>query len=192
MESVYTLIAGVNGAGKSTLYHLGNLLPANQERVNSDEILKENKGNWKDLNDQMEAMKEAVKRIRTYLKNGISFNQETTLAGNSIISNIKKAKERGFKVQMYYVGLESADLAVQRVANRVRVGGHGIKEEEIRKRYKKSLENLLVSIDLCDVIYVYDNTVGFRQVAVFECGKLKGNKIDECKWLENMFNNSFV
>lgn len=60
MESVYTLIAGVNGAGQSTLYHLGNLLPANQERVNSDEILKQNKGNWKDLNDQMEAMREAI------------------------------------------------------------------------------------------------------------------------------------
>ena len=89
MKKVYTLIAGVNGAGKSTFYNLGTILPRDQKRINSDEILRENKGDWKNLRDQSNAMKEAVKRIKTYLQEGISLNQETTLTGNSIINNIR-------------------------------------------------------------------------------------------------------
>lgn len=184
MKKVYTLIAGVNGAGKSTFYNLGNILPRDQKRINSDEILRENKGDWKNLHDQSNAMKEAVKRIKTYLQEGISLNQETTLTGNSIINNIRKAKNLGFIVRMYYVGLESADLAVARVADRVRVGGHGIEEKDIRKRYESSLQNLKTAIQLCDEVYVYDNTVSFRQVAIFKDGmKITDTKM--CGWLEH-------
>ncbi len=187
MEKIYTLIAGVNGAGKSTFYRLGDILPENQKRVNSDEILKENKGDWRNVNDQMDAMREAVRRTKTYLEKGISFNQETTLTGNSIIGNIKKAKQQGFKIQMYYVGLESAELAIERVAHRVKEGGHGIKEEDIKKRYENSLKNLKNVIGLCDKIYIYDNTVGFKQIAIFEDGKIKDNTHEKCGWFDCMY-----
>ena len=175
---------GPNGAGKSTFYNLGTILPRDQKRINSDEILRENKGDWKNLRDQSNAMKEAVKRIKTYLQEGISLNQETTLTGNSIINNIRKAKNMGFTVRMYYVGLESADLAVARVADRVRVGGHGIEEKDIRKRYESSLQNLKTAIQLCDEVYVYDNTVSFQQVAIFKDG-VKITDTEMCGWLEH-------
>lgn len=77
-------------------------------------------------------MKEAVKRIKYYFDNGISFNQETTLTGNSIINNIKIAKQHGYTVKMYYVGVESVDIAIRRVQHRER-GGHGIAETDIRR-----------------------------------------------------------
>lgn len=187
MEKTYTLIAGVNGAGKSTFYWLGSLLPEKQERVNSDEILKENKGDWRNINDQMDAMKEAVRRTKTYLEKGVSFNQETTLTGGSIIGNIRQAKQQGFYVQMYYVGLESVNLAIERVANRVKNGGHGIKEEDIRKRYKRSLENLKSAVELCDKVYVFDNTVEFKQAAVFEDGKILDGSLRKCGWFDRMY-----
>ncbi len=185
MQKIYTLIAGVNGAGKSTFYNLGTILPKDQKRINSDEILRENKGDWKNPSDQSNAMKEAVKRIRKYLREGISFNQETTLTGNSIIGNIHKAKNQGFTVRMYYVGLESADLAVKRVADRVRIGGHGIEEKDIRKRYDSSLENLKTAIQLCDEVYIYDNTINFRQMAIFKNGvQITNNEM--CGWLKHI------
>ena len=62
------------------------------------------------------------------------------------------------------------DLAIERVADRVKVGGHGIKEKDIRKRYESSLQNLQTAIQLCDEVYVYDNIVSFRQVAIFKEG----------------------
>ena len=103
MDKEYIVFAGVNGAGKSTLYHYIKDVPG--KRINSDEILKANGGDWRNNTDQAKAMKEAVKRISDYLKQGISFNQETTLAGYSIINNIKKAKEQGYTVKVFYVGL---------------------------------------------------------------------------------------
>lgn len=81
---VYTIFAGVNGAGKSTLYLSMKEELSNQERVNSDEILKNFGGNWKNQEDQAKAMKEAIRKIKYCLDNKISFNQETTLTGNSI------------------------------------------------------------------------------------------------------------
>lgn len=185
----YLIFAGVNGAGKSTFYGTDIVKKKHipQERVNSDEILKEKGGDWKDSVEQATAMKEAVRRINEYIKKGISFNQETTLTGNSIINNIKKAKQQGYTVNVYYVGLKSADLAVERVKQRVEMGGHGISEEDIRRRYKQSLENLQKIVPLCDNVYVYDNTNQFYLVAIYKNGKLSHQK--DCEWLEKYVEN---
>ena len=132
----YTIFAGVNGAGKSTLY--STLLQENHDfgvRVNSDEIVISNGGDWKNQSDQAKAMKMAVKLIKDCMNKGISFNQETTLSGRSIINNILNAKKSGFKIKLHYVGLESSKLAIQRVADRVSKGGHGIpKDNKALKR----------------------------------------------------------
>ena len=102
----YIIIAGVNGAGKSTLFKQLeelNYMP----RVNTDEILREF-GDWRNPADLAKAGKEAVKLLKELLQGDKTFNQETTLCGKSIISNIKKAKENGFRIEMHYVGLDSA------------------------------------------------------------------------------------
>lgn len=129
----YILIAGVNGAGKSTLYETLDSLK-NMPRINTDEIVKE-MGDWKDTSVLMKAGKKAVKLLNYYLMEGISFNQETTLCGKSIIRNIKKAKERGYFIELHYVGVNSVEIAKDRVKNRVLKGGHGIPESDIEKRY---------------------------------------------------------
>ena len=93
----YILIAGVNGAGKSTLYQALQGLQ-NMPRVNTDEILR-SFGDWTNPVDVMTAGKIAVKQIQQYFQEGISFNQETTLCGKSILNNIKKAKKDGRRKQ---------------------------------------------------------------------------------------------
>ena len=89
----YILIAGVNGAGKSTLYETLDELKE-MPRINTDEIVKE-LGDWQDTSILITAGKKAVKLLNQYLTEGISFNQETTLCGKSILRNIKKAKDVG-------------------------------------------------------------------------------------------------
>ena len=83
----YILIAGVNGAGKSTLYQTLESLK-DMPRINTDEIVK-SFGSWKNKSDVFKAGKIAVKKIKEYFEQGITFNQETTLCGVSIIQNIK-------------------------------------------------------------------------------------------------------
>ena len=154
---VHTLIAGVNGAGKSTFYKAMNIDFG--IRVNLDEIIKEQFNNdWDNHKVQMAAGRTAVELIRNCISKGISFNQETTLTGQTIFSTVRKAKANGFKINLYYVGLESVELSIERVAMRVATGGHGIPEEDLRRRYKNSFENLNRILPLCDDIQIYDNS----------------------------------
>lgn len=90
----YILFAGVNGAGKSTLYQALGSEITDMPRINTDEIVK-TFGDWKNFDDVIKAGKIAIKKIEENFSKGISFNQETTLCGASIIKNIQKAKNWG-------------------------------------------------------------------------------------------------
>lgn len=165
----YILIAGVNGAGKSTLYQSLQSLQS-MPRVNTDEILREF-GDWRDMDDVMTAGKIAVKKIARYFDEDITFNQETTLCGKSIINNIAKAKNRGYFIELHYIGVESADIAKERVAARIRQGGHGIAEQDIERRYIETFDNLRTVLPECDLAAFYDNTIEFRRFAIYKNGK---------------------
>ncbi len=160
----YTIFAGVNGAGKSTLYSLLKQAELG-ERINADEILFSNGWDWRDEKAQFKSMRIALEKINRCIQSGTSFNQETTLSGISIVKTIQAAKEQGFFVKMCYIGLESPELAIKRVAKRVTEGGHGIKEEDIRRRYEASLKMLKNVVSLCDSVTFYDNTVRYKKLA---------------------------
>ena len=109
----YVLFAGVNGAGKTTLYQTNTGLKT-LLRVNVDEIVREF-GNWNNPADVAVAGRKAVELISRYFDDGVSFNQETTLCGKSILRNIRKAKELQYSVELYFVGLNTVELAKERV-----------------------------------------------------------------------------
>ena len=181
----YTIFAGVNGAGKTTLY--STLLQENHDfgvRVNSDEIVISNGGDWRNKSDQAKAMKMAVKLIKDCMNKGISFNQETTLTGRSMVNNILKAKKLGYTIIMNYVGLSSQELAIQRVAYRVSMGGHGIPEEDIKRRYYVSLSKLKELMSLIDELYIYDNSNHMNLVAKTIAGYRTLLDTD-CLWLNS-------
>lgn len=165
----YILIAGVNGAGKSTLYQSLQSLH-DIPRVNTDEILRE-LGDWRNMADVMVAGKIAVKKIARYFDEDITFNQETTLCGKTILNNIAKAKKRGYFIELHYIGVENVDIAKERVAARIKQGGHGIAEQDIEKRYIDTFENLKIVLPESDLAAFYDNTIEFRRFAIYKNGK---------------------
>lgn len=166
----YVLIAGVNGAGKSTLYQTLDSLKT-MERINTDEIVR-SFGDWKNSSDVMKAGKIAVSKIEEYLNNGISFNQETTLCGNYILKSVERAKTLGYEIELHYVGVESAEVAKQRVAYRVMHGGHGIPDFAVERRYVESFEHLNRIKGMCDLVVLYDNTTVFKRFAIYKKGNL--------------------
>ena len=166
----YVIIAGVNGAGKSTLYQINDNLKK-MPRINVDEIVKEI-GDWKNFKDFFAAGKIAVERIAEYFKDGVSFNQETTLCGKMIMKNILKAKESGYFIELHYVGVDSVQIAKDRVKHRVEQGGHGIPDEDIEKRYVETFQQLNQILNTCNLIAFYDNTESFRRFAICRNGKL--------------------
>lgn len=168
----YTIFAGVNGAGKTSIYksiyYNDN---KDEKRINTDEMVAR-VGSWQDNNLQIKCAREAVRLIKAYIREGISFNQETTLSGKSIIKNIKFAKDNGFYVVMNYIGVNSPEIAKDRVKIRVSKGGHGIPEDTIERRYYESLKNLNEALQMCDEVNIYDNSEKFRQLIYISEGSL--------------------
>ena len=181
----YVIFAGVNGAGKTTLYQT-DYFSIEMPRVNVDEIVR-SFGRWDNSADVMKAGKIAARLIKKHLEEGTSFNQETTLCGRRIIENIKKAKALGFRIEMYYVGLESADIAKQRVRQRVADGGHGVADEDIERRYSRSLRQLKQVFQLCDTIVLFDNSYDFVQIGFIEKGKPYLVRKDLPDWARFLF-----
>ena len=168
MKKIFYLFAGVNGAGKSTLYNTESLDINIKDtvRINTDEIVRKI-GNWKNDSDQIKAAKIAINLRNDCFQYGKSFNEETTLTGKTILKNIDKAKEQGYELQLFYVGLNSSDIAKERVKNRVEKGGHNIENDVIEKRYYESLKNLKKIISKFDKVYLYDNSIKYKNIFLF-------------------------
>lgn len=168
MKKIFYLFAGVNGAGKSTLSNTESLDINIKDtvRINTDEIVRKI-GNWKNDSDQIKAAKITINLRNNCFQYGKSFNEETTLTGKTILKNIDKAKEQGYELQLFYVGLNSSDIAKERVKNRVEKGGHNIENDVIEKRYYESLKNLKKIISKFDKVYLYDNSIKYKNIFLF-------------------------
>ena len=98
-------------------------------------------------------------RIEELLAQTADFAIETTLATRSYVGLVKRAQALGYKVHLLFFCLDSPEQAIQRVAQRVRQGGHGIQEEVIRRRFKAGLRNLVqLYLPICDSVMIYNNT----------------------------------
>ena len=173
MKKVLYIFAGVNGAGKSTLYNSENLDNEIKysTRINTDEIDRKI-GDWKNNSDQIKAAKIAINLRNDCLKYGKSFNEETTLTGKTILKTIDKAKELGYELQLFYVGVNNPEIAKERIRNRVEKGGHNIADEIVEKRYYESLKNLKQMITKFDEVYLYDNSIKYKHIFSFINNKI--------------------
>jgi predicted ABC-type ATPase len=160
-------IAGPNGAGKTTLapflirdeYGL-------MEYVNADSIA-HGLAAFSPESVAFEAGRIMLKRIRALAEQNLNFAFETTLASRSYARLIKGLQGVGYEFHLIYVWLSSADLAVQRVRERVRRGGHDVPEEVIRRRYVKGARNFFtVYSGLADTWGIYDNSSQGDPVAI--------------------------
>ena len=141
-EKIMYIVAGCNGAGKTTAFKqsLHEILGA-PSFINPDAIAAGLKYSSIQLAQRI-AARITLEQIHAFLSGDESFCVETTLASRIYQSHIREAHKNGFKVALFYYWLNSPDLAVARVGQRVSEGGHDIPEETIRKRYLKSVKYL--------------------------------------------------
>jgi len=138
-EPAIIIIAGPNGAGKST--SAPALVPVGVPYINADEIAKDLTGLPDDARRDFEASRRLLSDWDRYAAESASFAIETTLASRSLAPKIRKLKEIGYLFLLYFFWLPSPDLAVARVEERVRMGGHHIPEDVIRRRYQAGIRN---------------------------------------------------
>ena len=99
----------------------------------------------------------------------ITFTIETVMSHPGKLEFMRQAKEKGFRIYLYFVSTSSPDINVGRVAARVQRGGHNVSEEKIRSRYIRSLENLHEAVLLSDRAYIFDNSKNkYRLIAEYD------------------------
>ena len=152
------IIAGPNGAGKTTASY--TLLPEMLgcvNFVNADEIAR-GLSPFSPETVDVQAARIMLDRIEELLSQKADFGIETTLATRSYVQLVRRAQASGYKVHLLFFYLETPEQAIQRVAQRVSNGGHGIPEEVIRRRFKRGIENLLhLYLPICDSVLIYNN-----------------------------------
>jgi len=153
------IIAGPNGAGKTTFAK--EFLPNEADClhfVNADLIA----AGLSPFRPELVAIKAGKIMLRTideHVKKNESFVFETTLSGIGYAKKIKQWQALGYNVSLLFLKLNKVELALNRVAERVKQGGHNIAEDVIKRRYYSGWNNFekIYSVLVNDWI-IYDNS----------------------------------
>lgn len=170
-----SIIAGPNGSGKSTC---GPAILKEHfqisEFVNADTIAT-GLSAFQPGDVAIEASRIMLKRLKLLANRKANFAFETTLASRTFAPWISKIKKNGYHFTLVYFWLQNEGLAIERVAERVRLGGHNVPAETIRRRYKSSIRNFFsLYQSLADNWCIYDNSE-VNNPKLIANGKLKDN-----------------
>ncbi len=157
MNPVLCILGGCNGAGKTTLAR--ELLPrlGLMRFLNADEMAR----GLSPLDPSLSAFRAGrllLEEARSLIAAKAGFAIESTLSGKAQVALIREAKARGYRILLHYIVIGSATQAVGRVALRVRLGGHHVPEDDIRRRFDRSRRHFLEDyLPLADEWVLWDN-----------------------------------
>ncbi len=179
------VVAGPNGAGKSTLVRRHHKLAARLVVINPDDIaLRIDPARRNEPIVQLQAGREALALRQDFLTKGIDFLVETTLTGKGELVLMAKARSVGFKVTLAYVGLLRAEMSAARVIERVRSGGHDVTDEDIYRRFSRSVGNLPSALKQADRAYLLDNSIRHRLLYATQGGRLMYRSANLPPWAQ--------
>lgn len=138
-EKVFYIVGGPNGAGKTTF--IRNFLKSHPvEYLSADAIAAE-------LSPQNPALaligagRQFVNRLAEIVASDQSCLIESTLSGRSLHREIQEARLRGFRIEMKFLFISSAELSLARVRQRVRKGGHDVPAADVFRRFSRTFRN---------------------------------------------------
>jgi predicted ABC-type ATPase len=153
------IIAGSNGAGKSTAapallkdaLHVDNF-------VNAD-VIAQGLCAYQPEKAAIQAGRIMLQRIHTLAEEKVNFAFETTLASRTFAMWIPKLQKQGYQFHLIFLWLKNVELAIFRVNERVKSGGHSVPESTIRRRYAAGLKNFFnLYSPLAESWQFYDNS----------------------------------
>jgi len=135
----------------------------------------------------IEAGRLVIERAQDLLRQSLSFAIETTLSGHTQLRLMREAKGKQYRVEFIYVCVASPDINISRVAQRVAQGGHHVPAADVRRRYQRSLDNLLIAIQIADFSVLYDNSnkEGHRKVIEIAYGQVTFQDTSLPQWVTN-------
>ena len=123
---------------------------------------------------------------RRWLAEGATFTFETVMSSRDKLGLFADARQVGYRTYLYYICTDSSLINQQRIANRVREGGHDVPSDKIASRYDRSLAFLPEAIRLSDRAYLFDNSGrSHRLFAEFESGRVIHIAADPPEWFQD-------
>ncbi|WP_425397587.1 AAA family ATPase [Aeoliella sp.] len=165
MAKELVIVGGANGTGKTT-FALEYVTQHGAEYLSADSIAAEISAD-----DPTSARFQAGRRFVTLLGERVRGTEsvliETTLSGVALRKQIKQAARAGFVISIFYLFVDSPETCIERVAHRVRMGGHHVPEIDIRRRFNRSINNFWnIYRDMADNwVVVYNSAEGPLDVA---------------------------
>ena len=159
-KPVMCIVAGPNGSGKTTTTEqlLNNEWGADSLYINPDNIAQEQYGDWNSADAVLKAAQTATGQRYECLSNGTDFVFETVFSSAEKMEFLRKAKDAGFFIRIFYVCTESPLININRIAQRYLNGGHEVPISKTISRYYSSLKNISEAIKIADRVYLYDNS----------------------------------
>ncbi len=168
------VIAGSNGAGKTTF--ASQFLPdfvKCREFLNAD-LIAAGLSPFAPETQNVRAGRLLLERIGELAQQRADFGFETTLSGRTYFKLLTEMKAGGYHIKLFFLWLPTADMAVDRVENRVAEGGHGVPPADIRRRHHAGLRNLFrLYRTILDTWWLYDaSRLPPKLIAIEEDGHL--------------------
>ena len=159
------VVAGPNGAGKTSITEqlLRHEWMGGCEYVNPDFIARDEFGDWNEPDAVSKAANRAAEVRERCLLQRRSLAFETVLSMPDKIAFMRRAKQAGFFIRLFFVGTDDPSINAKRVASRVMEGGHDVPITKIIARHTRSLANCSVAVPIADRAYIYDNSVEHAQ-----------------------------
>lgn len=165
---VLIIIAGPNGSGKTTITSqiLHHEWLENSVYINPDQVAQERFGDWNSTEAVMQAAEYCADWRERCLTDSQSMIFETVFSADDKLDFIRRAKQAGFFVRLFFVCTESPMINAARIAGRVMKGGHDVPIAKIISRYQKSIINCKMATSIVDRVYVYDNSVDGQEAHI--------------------------
>jgi predicted ABC-type ATPase len=163
------IIAGPNGAGKTTfarqfLPHYAECL----EFVNAD-LIANGLSPFVPERAAIRAGRLMLQQIHLLADRGRDFGFETTLSSKTYVRLLHDLRDRGYRIHLFFLWIPNIDIALERIADRVRRGGHNMPEDVVRRRFQKGLPNLFqLYRPLLDSWVIFDNSSDTPNMIAFE------------------------
>lgn len=157
-QPIIYLIAGCNGAGKTTFAK--SFLPHEAKCLNflNADLIAQGLSPLDATAATVKAGRLLLEEFDSFITKHETFAIESTLSGTTYIRRLKQVKRQGFRLYLHYLWLPNSLMALARVRERVKKGGHNVPEADVRRRFGRSLRHFVDDyVALADRWAVWDN-----------------------------------